>query len=148
MTNHPHPLEPSHDTTHDAALLERALQQALQPPALPDGFRARLTARLQSEQTAALAARRQQLAHEYEQQRQQLRADYVRLRRDRLAIIIASSFAAGVCVSLLLPWLYRLVGSTDSVSLTLAALASISALVAGIWLESFGRPKLPGLDDR
>lgn len=147
MTDDSSPPNPTCPPTLNAALLEHALQQALPPPELPAGFRSRLMARVQGEQMAELESRRLELAQEYERQRQQLRADYVNLRRDRLAMIVASAFAAGVCVSLLLPWLYGLVGSENSVSLELTALVIMLALWAGAWVESFGTPKLPGLSD-
>ncbi len=135
-------------TLDDTALLERALQRALQPPALPAGFRTQLLARVQGEQLADLESRRQQLALDYEGQRQQLHADYLRLRRNQLALIVASAFAAGVCVSLLLPWFYSLVDSVAYVSLPLVTLVVVLALGAGAWLERFGKTDLPGLSDR
>lgn len=147
MTDDSNPPNPTCPPTLNAALLERALQQALPPPELPAGFRSRLMARVQGEQMAELESRRLELAQEYERQRQQLRADYVSLRRDRLAMIVASAFAAGVCVSVFLPWLYSAVGSADSLNLGLTALAIMLALWAGTWVESFGAPKLPGLND-
>lgn len=144
MTDDSSPPNPTRPPTQDAALLERALQQALVPPELPAGFRSRLMARVQGEQMAALESRRLELAQEYERQRQQLRADYVSLRRDRLAMIVASAFAAGVCVSLLLPWLYGAVGSADSLNLGLVALVIVLASGVSVWVERYGRPELPG----
>lgn len=140
MTDDSSPPNPTLATPCDAALLERALQQALPPPELPAGFRSQLLARVQSEPLADLQARRLELDREYERQRQQLRADYVSLRRDRLALIVASAFAAGVCMSLLLPWFYRLLGSESAVSVALAAAALALALGTSIWLERLGKP--------
>jgi hypothetical protein len=100
--------------------------------------------RVQGEQMAELESRRLLLAQEYERQRQQLRADYVNLRRDRLAMIVASTFAAGVCVSLLLPWLYSAVDSTDSLNLGLVALVIVLALGLSVWIERYGKPELSG----
>jgi hypothetical protein len=64
-----------------------------------------------------------------------------------LALVVASAFAAGVCVSLLLPWLYSLVDSAAYVSLPLVTLVIVLALGAGAWLERFGKTALPGLSD-
>ncbi|MEI8030608.1 MAG: hypothetical protein WCH35_12580 [Comamonadaceae bacterium] len=127
--------------------LHRALRQALVPPTLPGGFRSRLMIAIEHDQLADLQARRQALSLEYERQRQQLHADYLRLRRNQLALIVASAFAAGVCVSLLLPWLYSLVDSVAHVSLPLVTLVVVLALAAGAWLQRFGKTDLPGLSD-
>lgn len=132
------PLQDETDSLH------RALRQALVPPHLPAGFRAQLLARVQTEQVADLQARRQQLDIDYQRERQQLQANYRRLRRDRLALIVAGAFSAGVCVSLLLPWLYAMLGAETSTSAGLVALVMTLALGAGLWLERSGRPGLPG----
>lgn len=124
--------------------LHQALRHALTPPPLPVGFRTQLLARVQSEQLADLQRHRQQLDQEYQRERQRLQADYRRLRRDRLGLIVASAFAAGVCMSLLLPWIYSLVGSQDSVSVALVVAVMTLALGTGVCLERFGKPGLPG----
>lgn len=126
-------------------VLHSALQQALPAPDLPASFRTRLLARVQSEQLADMAARRRQLDLDYQRERQQLQADYRQLRRDRLALIVAGAFSAGVCVSLLLPWLYALLGGETSVSAGLVALVMVLALGFAAWIERFGKPELPGL---
>jgi hypothetical protein len=127
--------------------LHRALRQALVPPTLASGFRSDLMAAIERDQLADLQPRRQALSLEYERLRQQLHADYIRLRRNQLALVVASAFAAGVCVSLLLPWLYSLVDSAAYVSLPLVTLVIVLALGAGAWLERFGKTALPGLSD-
>lgn len=73
-----------------------------------------------------------------------MQADYRHLRRDRLALIIASAFAAGVCMSLLLPGLYSLVGNESAVSVALVATVIALALGLSVWLQRFGKPELPG----
>ena len=137
-------LHQEHALPDETGALHPALQRALTPPPLPVDFRARLMARVQSEQVADLQARRQQLRLDYELERQQLQADYRRLRRDHLGLIVASAFAAGVCMSLLLPWIYSLVGSQDSVSVALVVAVMTLALGTGVCLERFGKPGLPG----
>lgn len=145
MTHEPKLPNQEQPVLDEADALHRALQQALPAPHLPASFRTHLLARVQTEQLADLQARRRQLVLEHQRERQQLQADYRRQRRDRLAMIVASAFAAGVCASQLLPGLYALLGGETSVSVALVALVMVLALGAGIWLERFGKPGLPGL---
>lgn len=86
-------------------LLDSALGKVLTPPALPDGFRQQLMAAMLQDAAADLAARQAALEAEHARLLAGLKADHVRLRRDTLAIVVGSVFAAGAASMLLAPWL-------------------------------------------
>lgn len=95
------------DTAEARALqvLDCALGKVLTPPALPDGFRQQLMAAMLQDAAADLAARQATLEAEHARLLAGLKADHVRLRRDTLAIVVGSAFAAGAASMLLAPWL-------------------------------------------
>jgi TolB-like protein len=86
-----------------------------------------------------LEARRFDLTVEHQGEIQQLQSAYVQLRRHSLAVVVASTFAAGVCASLLLPWFYNLAGSDLALTMPLVAAVIGAAAGASIWIERFGR---------
>jgi hypothetical protein len=122
--------------------LDRALRQIIVPPSVPPDFRSKVMAMIQSD-VSDLEARRSELQAQYQREVERLQSGYVQLRRDRLAAVIASTFAMGVCASLLGPWLYEQVGS--DVSLTLPLVAAVIGMAAGasVWIERFGRVARP-----
>ena len=125
-------------SSSDPGSIDRALRQIIVPPSLPPGFRSKLMA-IASNDGLQLEARRFDLATEYQGEIQRLQSGYVQLRRHSLALVIASTFAAGVCASLLLPWLYKQAGSDLSLTMPLVAAVIGAAAGASIWIERFGR---------
>ncbi len=115
--------------------LDAALAAALEPPALPAGFRARLDAALEESQlgTDRRAARAAALERERREQLAELEAGYLRLRRRTLGTLIGAAFAAGAAVALALPWLQAAFGPNTPLALagagTLAGLVLIGASV-------------------
>ena len=125
-------------SSSDPGSIDRALRQIIVPPSLPPGFRSKLMA-IASNHGLQLETRRFDLAVEHQGEIQQLQSAYVQLRRHSLAVVIASTFAAGVCASLLLPWLYKQAGSDLSLTMPLVAAVIGAAAGASIWIERFGR---------
>ena len=127
-------------TGHDS--LDRALRQIIPPPSVPPDFRSRMMAMIRND-VSDLQTRRCDLQAQHQREVERLQKSYVQLRRDSLAAVIASTFAMGVCASLLGPWLYDQVGS--DVSLTMPLVAAVIGMAAGasVWIERFGRAARP-----
>ena len=125
-------------SSSDPGSIDRALRQIIVPPSLPPGFRSKLMA-IASTDGLQLETRRFDLAVEHQREIQRLQSGYVQLRRHSLALVIASTFAAGVCASLLLPWLYKQAGSDLSLTMPLVAAVIGAAAGASSGLERFGR---------
>ncbi|MDE2219666.1 MAG: hypothetical protein KGL25_01160 [Gammaproteobacteria bacterium] len=85
--------------------LDRALAKTLTAPGLPAGFRAQLRAAIARHPQQDRAQLRAALEREHAAQLAELRSGYVRLRQRTLGILIGSGFAAGLLVTLALPWL-------------------------------------------
>jgi len=130
----------THSTGHDS--LDRALRQILAPPSVPPDFRSKMMAMIQNE-VADLQTRRCDLQAQHQREVERLQSSYVQLRCDSLAAVIASTFAMGICASLLGPWLYDQVG--PDVSLTMPLVAAVIGMAAGasVWMERFGRAARP-----
>jgi hypothetical protein len=110
----------------DGALLHSALQKALIPPVLPDGFRAHVLANVLNDRLQEVELRRKALEREHAQALQ--------------ALIAACAFAAGACANLAVPWLRDALGLDSAV--TMPAIALMIGLIAGasVWVERFGKP--------
>ncbi len=117
--------------------LHEALWQALVPPTVPPEFRSRLMAALQREGLRDLAVRRAALELEHKLELRRLRTGYVRLRRDTLALVVASAFTAGALASLALPWLHDTLGVGAAISMPLIAIVIGMATGASVWWERF-----------
>ncbi len=122
-TGEPRPNGPE---TAEMRALDRALAAALEPPALPAGFRARLDRALaEAGRTGGRrAARVEALEHERRERLAELEAGYLRLRRRTLGALIGGAFAAGVAIALVLPWFESALGADAPL-----ALAGAGALV-------------------
>jgi len=123
------------------ALLHGALQKALAKPALPEGFRSRVMAKVLDDQLQQLEARRQALELEHANAMQQLRRGHVLLQRDTLALITVSAFAAGTCASLAVPWLRDAFGLDSALTVPMIALVIGCVTGANVWVERFGKPR-------
>lgn len=111
--------------------LDSALGKVLTPPALPDGFRQQLMAAMLQDAAADLAARQATLEAEHARLLAGLKADHVRLRRDTLAIVVGSAFAAGAASMLLAPWL------VEAWTLDTAWVGPVLASVLGLGLAGW-----------
>ena len=87
----------------DDARLDRALQQALVPPALPADFRKRLTAAIARSAADDTALRRRTIERERLDQLAELHRDSVRLRLKTVGALIGGAFVAGVGTTLAWP---------------------------------------------
>lgn len=130
------------DRTLDALdrRLDQALASALMPPALPAGFHARLRDAVVAEMAGELARQRRVLEEEHRRELAALRKGYVRLRRETLAVVLATAFTGGVLVTWAAPWLRGVLGVDLSLLLPLVAVSIGMAVGAGVWVERFGLP--------
>lgn len=141
-TNATHVSDPSivHDLTLEQEdVLHLALQQALNPPALPIGFRAQLLNAALQESLLDVEARKRALDLEYAQSLRHLHRGYVRLQRDTLALILVIAFTLGACVHFALPWLHTLL--TMETAQIVAMLGATICLCVGatVCLIRYGR---------
>lgn len=120
--------------------LDKALASALTAPALPPGFHARLRDAVVAEMAGELARQRRLLEEEHRRELAALRTGYVRLRRETLAVVLATAFTGGVLVTWAAPWLRVVLGVDLSLLLPLVAVSLGMAVGAGVWVERFGLP--------
>lgn len=140
MRNNPMPTPtPESADTHPA--LHQALAQVLPPPALPSGFRAQLLAAVHREGLHNLAHRRQALEREHALALQQLQRGHVHLKRDTLAMVVATAFTAGTLASLALPWLQETFEFSGAVAMPLLAIAIGMMTGASVWWDRLGRAR-------
>jgi hypothetical protein len=118
--------------------LDSALSAALCAPPLPAGFHAVLRGAIAREAEQDILARRSALEAERAQHLAELRAGYVRLQRNALAIALAVAFTAGAAATVVLPWLAFAIG-TDVPTLAPLLVAMIGLGVgAAVFLHRFG----------
>jgi hypothetical protein len=122
--------DPEHLDSEWNRALDAALKRALPPPALPPGFRARLQSALAREADATLSGARTRLEHEQHERLAELEAGYLRLRRRTLGNLVGGAFAAGVAVTLALPWLRENLG--EDAALALSSVGTVLGLAIGI----------------
>jgi hypothetical protein len=120
--------------------LDRALTTCLVAPALPAEFRARVMASVLAEQLQELTERRHQLEAEHAQELARLKRGHVLLKRDTLALVTASAFAAGACAQIAIPWLQLHLEFDSAMTAPLLALLIGMAAGASVWAERFGKP--------
>jgi uncharacterized membrane protein YraQ (UPF0718 family) len=130
------------------AALDTALARALQAPALPAGFHARLQqtlsrAVLDQSDSASPEGLRGQLESEQQQRLSQLQEGYMRLRQRTLAALIGGAFAAGAAAALAMPWLLMRFGSNGLVILAALGAAVGLAVGFGAWAARPGVPLRP-----
>lgn len=128
------------DPLRDEAALDQALQQALAPPALPEGFRWGLMAAMQQETLADIAHRRAALQAEHQRLQQQMQRGYVRVRRDTLALGAAVAFAGGALATWALPWLQARTGLDAATLMPSLALAVGITTTLGVWWIKLRQP--------
>lgn len=120
-------------------VLHRALQQALNPPALPAGFRAQLLSAALQESLLDVEARKRALDLEYAQSLRRLHRGYVRLQRDTLALILVIAFTLGACVHLALPWITTLLTMETMLPVTMLGATICLCVGATVCVARYAR---------
>lgn len=124
-------LETSDDKLDRA--LDRALARTLPPPQVPPAFRRRLDAALHRAWETDLSELRSRLESERRTQLTQLESRYIRLRRQNLAILIATAFSAGATITAALPWLQRHFGANALPLLAWSGATAAAAIAFQCW---------------
>lgn len=119
-----------------AGALDQALARSLQVPALPAGFRLRLQAAVARSATTDPAQRRAALEQEHRAQLARMRDGYVQLRRRTLGTLIGAAFAAGLLITLALPWITAHFGRNGVFALPAIGVAVGLALSLRAWWQS------------
>ncbi|TMH72905.1 MAG: hypothetical protein E6H52_17685 [Betaproteobacteria bacterium] len=127
------PEEPEFSLPRDR--LDRRLADLLPAPSTPEGFRQNLWRAIATQSATDLAQRRRALELERARQLNQLEQDYVRMRRDTLAMVLAAALTAGATLSLALPWLAAKLNTDIATLAPLGLLMLALAGVAWIWRE-------------
>ena len=129
-----------HDDMNDPhalqSALDGALRRALAPPALPSGFRQRLTAaiaRLPADERAQL---RRALEQERAEQLAQQRRDSVRLGLNTLGALLGGAFVAGVGTTLAWPWINATFAPHGPLALGLIGAGIGLSIGLSSWLRS------------
>jgi hypothetical protein len=127
------------DESMDAELLQRALDRALArslaPPQLPVDFRQRLEAAIERSAASDHALLRAAIEREHAQQLAELHIGYVRLRRRTLGTLIGAAFAAGLLITLALPFITAHFGPNGVFVLPAAGVAVGLALSLRAWWQ-------------
>ena len=127
-----------HDPLHEALLeqtLDAALARMLTAPDLPAGFREQLRAAVARHPSEDRAQLRAALEREHAMQLAQLQDGYVRLRQRTLGTLIGAGFAAGLLVTLSLPWLKAHFGENGVFALPVAGVVIGLAMSLGAWWQ-------------
>jgi hypothetical protein len=127
-----------HDPSPDGLLeqaLDLALTKTLAAPDLPTGFRARLRAAAVRHAAGDRAQLRAALEREHAAQLAELESGYVRLRQRTLGALIGSGFAAGLLVTLALPWIKAHFGENGVFALPAIGVAIGLALSLRTWWQ-------------
>lgn len=98
------PPEPIIDGVLERAL-DKALAQCLTPPVLPANFRRQLRAAIARSAITDHTRLRATIEREHAQQLAELLSGYLRLRQRTLGGLIGGAFAAGLLITIALPWI-------------------------------------------
>jgi hypothetical protein len=126
------------DPLHEALLgqaLDLALAKTLRPPELPAGFRAQVRAAAMRQAPEDRAQLRAALEREHAAQLAELKQGYVRLHQQTLGLLIGSGFAAGLLVTLALPWLRAHFGDNGVFALPATGVVIGLALSLRTWWQ-------------
>jgi hypothetical protein len=127
-----------HDPLHEALLeqtLDAALARMLTAPDLPADFREQLRAAVARHPSEDRAQLRAALEREHATQLAELQSGYVRLRQRTLGTLIGSGFAAGLLVTLALPWIKAHFGDNGVFALPAIGAAIGLALSLSAWWQ-------------
>jgi hypothetical protein len=126
------------DESLQHARLDRALRQAIVAPALPAGFRQRLTAAIARNSSEDAALRRGLLERERLDQLAELHRDSVRLRLKTLGSLIGGAFTAGVGTTLAWPWINATFAPHAGIALLVISAGLGLAIGVPSWLHRTG----------
>jgi hypothetical protein len=133
------------ESTRDE-LLERALDGALArslvAPALPGDFRRQLVAAVERSAASDHALLRTAIEREHAQQLAELHSGYVRLRQRTLGSLIGGAFAAGLLITLALPFITAHFGQNSVFVLPTIGVAAGLALSLRAWWQRSGLARL------
>lgn len=135
------PRNPDRDPTDawpQGDALDRSLQAGLRPPVLPPGFRAALRRAIELEAEHDLLARRRAAEADHAQRLAELRAGYISVRRNTLAIVLAVAFTAGAGATVALPLLALAIGTDVATLAPLLAVTIGLGIGVPVLLERFG----------
>jgi hypothetical protein len=119
------------------AALDAALAANLVPPQLPLHFRSRLLSSVRAAALEDQAAVRRALAGEAQRKLNELRTEYVEVRRRTLAAYVGLAFVAGVMMAIALPWILQTFGSLGMYVVPMAA--GVAGIAVGLtWLRHAG----------
>jgi len=114
-------------------VLDQRLGDLLAPPPLPANFRQDLWRAIAAASAQELAQRRHALELERARQLRRLQTDYVRMRRDTLAMVLAAAVTAGAALAVALPWLAAQLNTSVALLTPWALLTLALAAAAWIW---------------
>jgi hypothetical protein len=124
-------------TAREERLLDAALAANLPAPPLPVHFRSRLMASVRASALEDQAAMRQALASEAQRKLNELRAEFIEVRRRTLVAYIGLAFIAGVIMAIVLPSILQSFGSLGVY--VVPAVAGMAGLAVGLnWLRRTG----------
>jgi hypothetical protein len=118
--------------------LGQALRQALPPPSISPGFRARLLAAVQRAGESRSMPSRQAMAAEYERQVAEMRGGYVRLQWRTLGTLLGAAFVCGIGLTLAAPWIRAQFGDWGLLGMAGGGALAGIALGARSWLRPSG----------
>jgi uncharacterized membrane protein YraQ (UPF0718 family) len=125
----------------DDDALDQALSRALQPPKLPEGFRARLLAAVARAGATDVAVRRRLLEREHRELLHELHGDSIRLRWRTIGYLVGGAFAAGIAVAVGLPWIRATFGSRSDLVILLFWVGFALVIGGGTWVRRNGLPQ-------
>jgi len=128
------PPDPLHDARFEQAF-DHALAKTLTAPGLPAGFREQLRAAVVRAVPEDRAQLRAALEREHAMQLAQLQDGYVRLRQRTLGTLIGAGFAAGLAVTLALPWLKAHFGDNGVFALPVIGVVIGLVLSLSVWWQ-------------
>jgi len=118
--------------SHEAleAALDRALRRSFKAPGLPPGFREQLRAAIVRSGEVDHAALRHQLEREEREALREMRAGYVRVRRQAMFTMLLAAFVGGAAATWALPLLAQVIGPRPAA--LMAALGAVAGIVVAV----------------
>jgi Flp pilus assembly protein TadB len=116
--------------------LDRALAASLVPPRPSPQLRVRLQAAMAQETDARIAQAHRLFEKEHRERQAALHAQYVKLRRQTLGVVVGGAFAAGAAATAVLPWLTAQLGRSSPVAVVCTGMLVGLAIGVAFWLTS------------
>ena len=129
------------DSWPQGDILDRALSTSLRAPDLPAGFRAALRGAIERDAKQDLLAQRRALEADRVRHLAELRAGYVRLQRNTLAMVLAAAFVAGAGATVVLPWFASTIGADVMLVVPLLGAMIGLGIYASVLVGRVGLPR-------